>query len=547
MKKKIPLIFNREAWADAPEDERRQAYLQALAMVAMAEDSPRSFAAYYELLNGNRLPKHSYEEIEQMYEAHEQGKGSLTWAWRGSWKSTVVSVNFQSYRIGKEPIFSHLTVSANGSTAKKISSAIERIIEYHDVWKVVFPNIVPDKDRGWGKDGYNVKNDSMSYDEWERLNVSRIDDTFVGLGIESSELIGKHPTGGLWIDDIHDEGNSRSDRERQGVVDVVSDTIIPMEVRDLTTNRLLTWENVVGTPWNNEDAYHYLKDTGEYLFKSIPLMVPAEEGEGVFIDGKHPEGFTFHDILGWWHITWPERWTPEAIIRLRALNTKRGFARMYLLDLVAAKEGGFNYQLYPSDAINYDWVTGAGVDYASIRHRLERNTKNRNLFAIAYLAKIPTGGGVIVGGQAGLKTQSEANGIIETSQKSFKNWRGSVIEDDGKGETFVDTLLLMPHLRIIPMLTRGVNKHKRQEDVLEPLLSMGLLRISDADTPFLNLLRKAFDDFPDGNDDVRDATYWAVRGFPEIMVMPSKDVDKVGVMPKKKSSIDFAEMVNWRG
>lgn len=517
--------------------------LDALKILAVGEDSPRSFAAYYEMLNGNLLPDHSREEIELMYEAHEQGKGSLTWAWRGSWKSTVITVDFQSYRIGKEPTLSQLTTSANDASASLVTSAIERIIEFHDVWKVIFPNIVPDKDRGWGKDGYNVKDKSKSYEEWERLNISRIDDTFFGCGIMSSRLIGRHPTGGLWLDDIHDERNSRSDRERQSVVDIVSETIIPMEVRDFETQKLLTWENAIGTPWHEDDGYHYLKNTGEYLIKSIPLMVPAEEEEGVYIDGKHPDGSVYHDIIGWWHITWPERWNPEAIIRLRAKNTKRGFARMYLLDLVAAKEGGFNYQLYPSDAINFNWVTGAGVDYASIRTRLERNTKNRNLFAIAYLAKIPTGGGVIVGGQAGLKTQSEADGIIETSQKSFKNWRGSVVEDDGKGEPFVDSLLLKPHLRIIPMLTRGMPKHERQEKVLEPLLSTGLLRISDADTPFLSLLRKALDDFPDGNDDVRDATYWAVRGFPEIMVVPSTDE----VHEEKKEWNIFAEMSNWRG
>ena len=65
--------------------------LDALKILAVGEDSPRSFAAYYEMLNGNLLPKHSMEEIEGMYEAHEQGKGSLTFAWRSSWKSTVIS------------------------------------------------------------------------------------------------------------------------------------------------------------------------------------------------------------------------------------------------------------------------------------------------------------------------------------------------------------------------------------------------------------------------------------------------------------------------
>jgi hypothetical protein len=452
-------------------------------------------------------------------------------------------MTFQSYRIGKEPTLSQLTTSANDASANLVTSSIERIIEYHPIWNAIFPNIVPDKDRGWGAEGYNVMDSNMSYEEWERLNVSRIDDTFFGCGIRSSRLIGRHPTGGLWIDDIHDEKNSRSDRERQAVVDVVSDTIVPMEVRDIKTQRLLTWENVIGTPWNEDDAYHYLKDTGEFLFKSIPLMVPAEEGQGVYIDGVHPEGAVYHDILGWWHITWPERFTPESIIRLRAKNTKRGFARMYLLDLAASKEGGMSYQLYPADAVSYDWVAAGGCDYASIRYRLDRNTTNRNLFAIAYLLKVPTGGGVIMGGVAGHYTQTEADEQIEIAQGTFKNWRYCVVEEDGKGETFVDGLLLKPHLRIKPGHTKGVPKPLRQERVLGRALQTGLVRVSDGDTPFLNLFRKALDSYPDGNDDVRDAAYWAVRAFPELMIVPSGDTDEVG--PRKKKNKNPVYAVDW--
>ena len=514
-----------------------------LAFLAIAEDSPDSFEAYYELIHGNRLPKHSREEIEQLYAAHDQGKGALTFAWRGSWKSTVISVTFQSYRIGKEPKTANLTIGANDDSPENVTAAIARYIEHHLVWKAIFPNIVPDKDRGWGAMGYNVWDNRMSYDEWELANSSRIDDTFVGIGYQSSRLPGKHPDGMLILDDIHDEKNSRSDRERQTVVDIVSDTIIPMEVKD-EKERLLTWELAVGTPWHEEDAYHYLKNTGEYLFKNIPLMVPAEEGEGVYIDGVHPNGSVYHDILGWWYITWPDRWTPEAIIRLRAKNTKRGFARMYLLDLIAAKEGGMAYQLYPADAISYDWVAGGGCDYASIRYRLERNTTNRNLFAIAYLLKVPTGGGVIVGGIAGHYTQTEADEQIEIAQGTFKNWRYCVVEEDGKGETFVDGLLLKPHLRIKPGHTKGVPKPLRQERVLGRALQTGLVRVSDGDTPFLNLFRKALDSYPDGNDDVRDAAYWAVRAFPELMVVPSGETDYVG--PKVKKRNPMAEVM-WNG
>ena len=207
---------------------------QRLVVVAQRRDDPKGFSAWYELLNGNQLPKtHSRAEIAQIFKAHELGMGSLTFAWRGSWKSAVISVALQSFRIGKEPEKSFLTVSSNDDSAEDVTSAIARIIEFHDAWKAVFPNIVPDKDRGWGKMGHNVMDDSMSYAAWEKKNVYRKDDSFLGLGYNSRRLIGKHPTGGLFIDDIHDENNSISDRERQRVVNIVSDTLVQREVKEL--------------------------------------------------------------------------------------------------------------------------------------------------------------------------------------------------------------------------------------------------------------------------------------------------------------------------
>ena len=106
----------------------------------------------------------------------------------------------------------------------------------------------------------------------------------------------------------------------------------------------------------------------------------------------------------------------------------------------------------------------------------------------------------------------------------FKNWLRAIVEDIGKGETFYDTLMLKHHLKVMPMKSY-VNKHLRQERLLGPLLELGLLRISDRDTPFLTLLRKSLDDFPDGNDDVRDAVFWATYVFPELRILPSANED----------------------
>ena len=49
----------------------------------------------------------------------------------------------------------------------------------------------------------------------------------LGLGYKSRAIIGKHPTGVLLIDDIHDENNTRSGRELEMVRQVLAGTILP--------------------------------------------------------------------------------------------------------------------------------------------------------------------------------------------------------------------------------------------------------------------------------------------------------------------------------
>ena len=493
-------------------------------MSAMVEDNPHSFAAFYKIIHGNEMPRHCMEWVEVLYKAHEAGMGALIWASRGFWKTTTLSVTFVAYRIGKEPHKSNLLISSNDDSADKVTAAIARIIEFSPGWKLVFPAIEPDKEKAWGALGYEVKRTDIPYAEWVNLNSARVDPTFVGAGINSSRAVGKHPSGVLAFDDIHDEKNSISDKERNGVVKLVSDTFMPTAVR--VDNKLITWLLGIGTPWDADDAYHYMKNTGLFMFHNTPSMVAAKEGDkgAVYLDGAAQDGVVHRDLVGWWKMTWPSQFGVASTISARSASGKRGFARMHLLNLQASKEGGMRYHLYPADAISFDWLIGGGVDYASIRNRLSRQELNRDYFAMAYIAKVPTGGAVVVDGVFGHYTQSQADEAIETAQRVFKNWLRAIVEDIGKGETFYDTLMLKPHLKVMPMKSY-VNKHLRQERLLGPLLELGLLRISDRDTPFLNLLRKSLDDFPDGNDDVRDAVFWATYVFPELRILPSANED----------------------
>jgi hypothetical protein len=455
--------------------------------------------------------------VKLLYDARVKEKGLLEFAFRGSWKTTTLSVTFNAWLIGKEPHGSKLIVSSNDDSAEKITASIARIIEWNPWWKVVFPHVVPDKEKGWGALGYEVKRTDMDYEQWSTLESARQDPSFLGIGIGSSRLPGKHPTRALNLDDIHDEKNSISDKERAMVIKVVSDTIFPMMVE--VKGKLKTRLFVVGTPWHDDDAYHYMKSTGELMFHETPFMRGAAEGDAgaVYIDGQAEEGVVHKDIIGWWKMGWPEQHNAKSAMRWRSLSGYRGFNRMYLLNLVKAQETGMKYQLFDHMAVQYDWVTAGGVDFASIRSRTA-DTKDRDYFAMCYIALVPTGGAVIIGGVVGHKTQAGGIEEIEKAQMTFPNWHGTKIEDIGKGETFIDTILLKPHLIIIPGQEglRNIPKHLRQERILSTPLEMGIVRISDRDDPYLNLLRKALDDYPDGNDDVRDAALWAVLMFPQL-------------------------------
>ena len=117
----------------------------------------------------------------------------------------------------------------------------------------------------------------------------------------------------LDIDDIHDRDNSSSGRERKVVVDILVKTILKTVIKE--NDKMTTWLIAVGTPWALDDAYYTMKNTGQYEFISIPAMVKAEVGQGVYIDRKNRDGMVFEDIVGWWHLTFPEHFGVKTVIK----------------------------------------------------------------------------------------------------------------------------------------------------------------------------------------------------------------------------------------
>lgn len=486
-----------------------------LLKIAREKDDPEGFSAFYEIVTGNKLPEHCYRWIEAIYRAKERDRGIVIQAFRGSTKTTTITILFTAWRIGKEPQKTNLLIQVGDDIAIDNTSQVADIIKNNAGYRRVFPHIEPDFEAGWGAGGYYVKRTDIDYSEWRKVMVGVKDPTLVGVGYKSREIIGKHPGGVLVIDDINDENNTSSKKELRSVLKILQDTILPTEVPG-------TWRIFVGTPWVEDDVLNYVKATGEYDFMDTPVYEVTD---------ADPNG---RDVIELWgqvvRLTWPAVINAEYLRRKRNEIGEIGFSRMYLLDLKRREKALFKYQLYPSEAVRYSWPLVGGVDYAGVGNAYTNITNKNDYFALCYLAKLPGGGAVVIDGVLERCTQAEAEGYILRAQEIYPNWLHTVVESDGRGEELIQVLRRHPSLRIVPHHTRGRAKQDRFMMGISPWLENGMVRISDAETPFLQELRRELDTYPFCEyDDALDALYYAMAGMPDVLriEVESGDVDAV--------------------
>jgi len=530
-------ILTPEKFAELSEEQQ-----EILACASLARfDTPQGFEGFYGAIHGNPMPRHCRAWVREMYDAHEKGIGFLLFAWRGSWKTTTMVQTFTAFRIGHEPHKTNMIVCANDLNAENITKAIAELIENNPMWKIMFPNVEPDKDRGWGAMGYWVKNINYSKEEWSQKQSKVIDPTFFGGGIGSSILIGKHPSGVLAFDDIHDEKNSFSQREREGIIRKVTEVLLPTTIKKKEDGMLSTWLNVIGTPWDTDDAYHVLKNTGQFHFVNAPVMKTSDGKNGaVYIDGVNRDGIVFDDIVGWWDLAWKNRFPEQAIIRERATG-KRSFYKMYMLDLLAAKSTRLKYYTYPHENVDPRWAKYGGVDLATVITKKVVPDPGRDYFSMAYGTLTPLNQLVIYDGVFEQCTQAQAETYIANAQR-FPNWQNTVLEGDGIGETFyISYMMRNPGARVRMDKTKGKGKVYRQEQEMGPWLETARVLVSDGNTPYLNALRKALDDFPEGNNDIRDGLYWCCKAAPMTVFRNEMSEDELPqpVDTKKKQKNPF--------
>jgi hypothetical protein len=446
-------------------------------------DTPLGYEWFYRLTQNRVLPDHCKPWIKQIYASHAAGRGTLIRAFVGSTKTTVITDVFTAYRIGLEPKKRNMLIQASDDSASNNAQFIAGLIESNPGWKICFPHLVPDIAKGWSRKGYEVMPTNSDYGEF-RQGVAQ-DPCWQGMGYTSSGIIGRHPDGCMIIDDINDENNTRSDREREHTNDILRKTIMGRNVAGQT------WLVGVGTPWRRDDALGYMEGTG--LFDCITSPVMDEEGVPA----------------------WPEKMSLENIDFQRKALGSVGFSLMYMLNLDAAEGGELKREWlhqYPYDKINSTWPVVMGVDYASVRD--PRKGKDGDNFAIAVGRMIPGGGLVVVDGYFGRISQSEAEAKILQFYDIYPACKMIKIEDLGKGEEFYASFIRNHSLPVDSSKVGNKSKGERFTREIAPLFQRGSLWVSDASNEFLNQFTRewcAWEPHGIEHDDTIDAVYHMIK------------------------------------
>jgi hypothetical protein len=494
---------------------------------AAEADGYENYLAYHELIHGKPPEKH--EPISQAFEAHERGVEFIELGFRGSHKTTTFDVTLGSFLHGHHPGKTGIVTGANDGNARLIAKSIAQIIEKHPEFRATFPHVEIYKERGWGAEGYWIRDSRVSVEEWTAQQAKVNDPSFIGGGYKSSEINGKHPSLYLFVDDLHDIDTSKSTTEREYIKAVFLLQILPTVLRE--GGKLITWVVITGVPFSKDDTYHVLRDGGGCVFVKVPIMVRSEEGvkDAVYIDGVNRDtGAVYEDIVGWWKLTWAENFDVDTILYWRSKG-KSTFWQMFMVDIEQARTQGLKYYIYPHDEIGWDLPTAGGADPTSVDPDYEVGGNKRSSFAHAWVCKLIRGGLVLKGGTLKPMGFMKAKDAMLQAQALFANWKTTGVEDVGVGKPFMQFLRNFPDVKFVPSNIidpkgRINDKRARIEAELAPWLESGVVKISDESTPYLDAVRYGLDNFfeldfkkPHEAIDALDGFYHAVKRFPEVL------------------------------
>ena len=287
---------------------------------------------------------------------------------------TTYTMLLLAFTVGHKPATQSIVVSVSDAQAEDIVGAVMAHIEFNPAWKLCFPNVVPDKRRGWGYEkGFFVRK-AGDYADWIRERGQRKDPSFIGVGYGNRAIIGKRVDGVLIVDDMMDEKNTASEAELTMAKNIFIKVI---SSRPTEEGKLI----LVGTPWREDDVYADAVATGLYRNFITPAWEEDERGNKTSY--------------------WPEVWPIERLERKRKEFGERDFQLMYLMDLKASKgqvlpETSLR-PFFPVREVDPLWPEYWGVDVAissqdfGFSNRGRKGYGKRSYFALAKIKAAPFG------------------------------------------------------------------------------------------------------------------------------------------------------------
>jgi hypothetical protein len=463
------------------------------------------------------------------------GKWTILECFRGSTKSTTLTITFSAFVLGHFPHTSLLIVQANDTAAAKSTAAIANIISQFSGWHEAFPHIVPDEPRGWGANGYFIKDTKFekekSYGAWveKTMQDHTKDPSFVGMGITSGSIVGMHPRW-LFFDDIHDRQNSVFPKDRENIVQTVRENVIPVITKPGGEKPFF---GIACTFWDESDAYHILLETGLFQHIKTPIFEYVEDGGDGEFEGKRIR------------LAWKEGYSLEQVMVYRNSNDSATFKREYLCDETSDLDRAYRYLEYPENNVDMTWLAGLGADPVSVLNAGEGISH----FAALEGVLTPFNQLVIVDGILQKCGALEGEEYIVNAQGRYQNFLKAVIEGNGSGAIFASTVSRHPGIVVQTVKVQDIGKGAkldRQYKFLEPLVRSGAVRPSSANTPILRSVRKYLDTFPnftkdDPLADLGDALVLLVYGFPSIWVGNVTSVASVSqaqrVQPRRRLDV----------
>lgn len=526
--------FMVDLWEALPASEKEKGELGVRAERARSNFTVRGFKDFYWCIWRRECAPYADKWIKSFMGQ----KWPILECFRGSTKSTTLTITFSAFVLGHHPYTSELIVQANDTAANRSTASIANIVKAFSGWKACFPNVVPDEQRGWGANGYFIQDMDVvkedGYDAWvEKTMRDHIKDpSFVGAGITSADIVGMHPRW-LFFDDIHDRNNSTYPKDRENIIQTVRENVVPVITKPGADKPFF---GVACTFWDKADAYHVLLATGLFEHIKTPIFYYEATWMEVSSEPFVPDAdFNGKPVK----LTWPDGYSIESVMLYYTSNDLATFKREYLCDENSDLDRAYKYQAYRSEEVDPTWVYIAGVDPVGVLNQGEGISH----FAMLEGCLTPYNSVVVTGGVLEKCGSLQGEEYVVQSQSDHPNFLRAVVEGNGIGAIFSGNLTRHPGLVVQTVKVSEIgqgSKLQRQYKFLEPLARIGALRVSDASTPILNAVRDYFERFPnfspsDPLADIGDALVLLAYGFPSIWTAVVTSVPGRSVIVKPAS------------